>query len=62
MDELQEGIAALRAGDRVKARELSVNVLRQNKEDLCAWMYNVSESEKDRNHCLEQILRLSSSN
>ena len=63
-DLLQEGIKAYQAGNRDDARKLFVAVVKQNKNDERAWgwMHTVSSSDKERIHCLKQMLRINPKN
>ncbi len=63
-DMLQEGIAAFQAGDRAKARELLLEVVKVDPENEQAWYYlAASESNTDlRKQYLQQVLDINPSN
>ena len=52
------------AGRRDKARELFISAIKQNKDNknAWAWMYKVSDSDKERIQCLKQVIRLDPGN
>ncbi|MBC7876685.1 MAG: hypothetical protein H7Y59_05885 [Anaerolineales bacterium] len=61
MDELlQQGITAYKAGKRDEARKIFITVVKQspNSESAWGWMYQVSNNDQERTHCLKQILRI----
>lgn len=64
MDDLQEGIKAYRAGKRDEARKFFVAAVKQNQNDerIWGWMYNVCDTDKERIHCLKQMLRVNPKN
>jgi hypothetical protein len=64
MTELEQAIAALRAGKREEGRKLLAAVLRQDKDNLRAWqwMYNAAESDREKKYCLKEILRINPQN
>ncbi len=61
---LTEAIAAARAGDRSRARELLARLLRSDSAnaDYWIWMSAVVDSEQERIYCLESALRLDPTN
>ena len=63
-DLLQEGIKAYRAGKRDDARKLFVAAVKQNQNDerVWGWMYNVCDTDKERIHCLKQMIRINPKN
>lgn len=63
-DLLQQGITAYRAGNRDEARKIFISIVKQNPENDRAWgwMYNSSNSNKERIYCLEQMLRINPKN
>ena len=63
-DFLQQGVTAYRAGKRDEARKLFANAIKQNKDDerIWGWMYNVCDTDKERIHCLKQIVRINPEN
>lgn len=59
-DFTQQGIAALKAGDKTEARHLLTQAVRQDKQNVLAW-YALSfamDKEKDQVFCLQQVLKL----
>jgi tetratricopeptide (TPR) repeat protein len=60
MNELEQGISALKAGQRDEARKLLASAIKQepNNERAWKWMYNACENVTEQKHCLEQILRI----
>lgn len=56
----QDGITALRAGDKARAQQLFVAALQDDGDDLQAWLWlsGAVESDSDRLECLEQVLRI----
>lgn len=59
-DLLQQGISAFKSGDRETARKLFITAVKQNpdSERAWGWMYNVCTNDKERIHCLKQMLRI----
>lgn len=59
-----EAIAAARAGDRSRARELFTRLLRadSSNSDYWIWMSSVVDSERERLYCLESALKLDPKN
>jgi len=65
MDELlQQGITAYKAGKRDEARELFISAVKQNPDNERAWgwMYQASNNDQERIHCLKQVLRINPKN
>ena len=65
MNELtQRGIDAIRAGDRIAARQLLSAALRQNPTDLQAWLWmsGAVERDEERLDCLRHIQNLEPNN
>lgn len=65
MDELtQQGIAALKGGDKARARFLLRSALEHNLDDLQAWMWlsGAVELDDDRLECLQQVMRIDPGN
>ncbi len=59
-DFTQQGIAALKAGDKTEARQFLTQAVRQDKQNVLAW-YALSfamDKEKDQVFCLQQVLKL----
>ena len=59
-DFTQQGIAALKAGDKTEARHLLTQAVRQDKQNVLAW-YALSfamDKEKDQVFCLQQVNNL----
>jgi len=63
-DLLQQGITAYRAGKRDEARKFFAGAVKQNQNDerIWGWMYNVCDNDKERIHCLKQMLRINPKN
>ncbi|MFB0534565.1 MAG: tetratricopeptide repeat protein [Anaerolineae bacterium] len=63
-DLLHEGIAAAKAGQRDRARELLMHVVEQDEENALAWLWlsGVVDSLDDREICLENVLALDPDN
>jgi tetratricopeptide (TPR) repeat protein len=61
---LTEAIAAARAGERSRARELLSRLLRSESSNVeyWIWMSSVVDSERERIYCLESALRLDPTN
>jgi len=59
-DLLQQGITAYKAGNRDEARKIFITVVKQSpdSEPAWGWMYQVSNNDNERIHCLKQILRI----
>lgn len=59
-----EAIAAARAGDRVRARDLLTRLLRaeSTNADYWVWMSSVVDSARERKYCLESALQIDSTN
>ena len=60
----QEGIAALKSGDRVKARYLLRAATNQNADDILAWLWlaGAVDSDQERLNCLARVLELDPGN
>ncbi len=61
MDDLfQKGIAAYKAGRRDEARNIFLALVKQTPDSEYAWkwMYHVCNTDKERVHCLKQIIRI----
>lgn len=63
-DLLQQGITAYRAEKHDEARKLFTAAVKQNQNDerVWGWMYNVCDNDKERIHCLKQMLRINPKN
>lgn len=61
---LREGIAAAKAGERARARELLQQVVEADEENLQAWLWlsGVVTTLEDREVCLENVLTLDPDN
>lgn len=61
---IQEAMAALHAGDRVRARDLFTRLLKlnQNNPEYWLWMSAVVDTPKERAYCLNEVLRRDPSN
>lgn len=59
-DQLQQGITAYKVGKRDEARNIFMAVVKQNPDSETAWgwMYMTSNNDKEKIHCLKQILRI----
>jgi membrane protein YdbS with pleckstrin-like domain len=55
-----QGIAALKAGDKVEARKWLELAVKRNPNDFTAWLWlsGSMEKEQDRLDCLQQVLRV----
>jgi tetratricopeptide (TPR) repeat protein len=63
-DLLRQGIAAAKAGQRERARELLMGVVELDEENVLAWLWlsGVVDSLEDREVCLENVLSLDPAN
>lgn len=63
-DLLREGIAAAKAGQRERARDLLMRVVEQDEENALAWLWlsDVADSLDDQEICLENVLTLDPDN
>ena len=63
-DLLHEGIAAAKAGQRERARELLIRVVEQDEDNALAWLWlsGVVDSLDDQEICLENVLALDPDN
>jgi hypothetical protein len=63
-DLLQQGIAAYKSGKRNQARKIFITVLKQSpdSERAWGWMNNVCNTDQERIHCLEQMVRINPKN
>jgi len=61
---LREGIAAVKAGQRAKARASLQRVLRQRPNDVHAWLWlsGAVETDDERRECLGQVLKIDPNN
>ena len=61
---LREGIAAAKAGQRERARDLLMRVVEQDEENVSAWLWlsGVVDSLDDQEICLENVLALDPDN
>jgi Tfp pilus assembly protein PilF len=61
---LREGIAALKAGDNTRARELLGQAIRHNPRDerLWLWLSGAVETDAERRQCLERVLTINPQN
>jgi tetratricopeptide (TPR) repeat protein len=61
---LTEAIAAVRLGDRARARELLSKLLRSDSQnaEYWVWMSSVVDSPRERKYCLESALRIDPTN
>ena len=63
-ENLNNGIRALKAGDKEQARRLLAQSLREdpNSERAWQWMYNAANNDAEREKCLSEILRINPGN
>ena len=65
MDNLtKQGADAFKAGNKDEARKLLLAAVKQNSDSERAWgwLYNVTKNDKERTHCLNQMLRINPEN
>lgn len=64
MDNLQNGIAAFRAGKHDEARKHFIAAMRENpqNENVWGWLYQVSKNDSERIECLNKILAINPNN
>jgi membrane protein YdbS with pleckstrin-like domain len=65
MDEItSQGIRALKAGEKEKARTLLLSALEKNEDNSQAWLWlsGAVDSYQDRLECLQQVLRIDPNN
>ncbi len=60
----QQGIAALKAGNRKAAQQILGTVVTENPQDIQAWLWlsGAVEQDEERINCLQQVLRLDPGN
>jgi hypothetical protein len=63
-DILEQGIAALKAGQKAEARHLLEQVVQQDKDNETAWLWlsGAVDTDSDRIHCLRETLRINPNN
>lgn len=63
-DLLQQGIAALKAGDKAQARRLFGRAIRENRQDAQAWLRlsDAVENDRERLICLHKVLAIDPGN
>jgi hypothetical protein len=61
---LEQGIAALKAGQKAEARHLLEQVVQQDKDNETAWLWlsGAVDTDSDRIHCLRETLRINPNN
>jgi hypothetical protein len=61
---LEQGIAAYKAGKRDEARKIFIALVKQepDNERAWGWMYQVSNTDQERIHCMKQALRINPAN
>jgi hypothetical protein len=61
---MEQGITAMKSGDKITAQKMFVSAIKQNPDNERAWqyLYNLSNTNQERTHCLQQILRINPSN
>lgn len=59
-DLLQQGVAALKAGQKAEARRLLERVVQQDKDNETAWLWlsGAVDTDRERIHCLREALRI----
>lgn len=59
-DRLSEAIAAIRWGDRIRAREMVYAILKDEPRNLTAWSWacEIASTHEERVYCLKQILEI----
>lgn len=65
MDDLiQQGISAIKAGDKSTAKRLFLSAIKENPNNERAWqyMFNACSTNQEKTHCLQQILRINPAN
>jgi tetratricopeptide (TPR) repeat protein len=65
MDELlHQGITAYKAGKRDEARKIFITVVKQSpdSEPAWGWLYQASNNNQERIHCLRQVTRINPQN
>ena len=63
-ENFRQGVAALKAGDRARARSLLGAAVRESPEDTQAWLWlsGAVERDEERIYCLRQVLQLDPGN
>jgi len=63
-DLLQQAIAAIKAGDKVKGQQLIAQVLKADprSESAWIWMSGIVDTDKQRRDCLEKVLSINPNN
>jgi hypothetical protein len=63
-DLLQQGIEVFKAGDGQEARKIFISFIKENPESEAGWgwMYRVSRTNRERMHCLQQIVQINPGN
>lgn len=63
-DFLEQGIAAVKAGDKAGGRALLIQAIKEtpDSERAWGWLYNAVTTDKERIQCLKQILRINPQN
>ena len=61
---LKEGVAAVKSGQRTKARALLREVTRRRSNDANAWLWlsGAVETDSERRECLEKVLEIDPNN
>jgi hypothetical protein len=61
---LQQGVQAYRAGKRDEARKIFLSLVKQepDNEKAWGWMYGLCDNDKERLHCVKQLLRINPKN
>ena len=60
----QQGIEAMRRGDKVTAHQLLQQAVQQNPQDINAWLWlsGAVSADQERLHCLQQVIRIDPEN
>ena len=63
-DILEQGIAALKAGQKAEARHLLEQVVQQDKDNETAWLWlsGAVDTDRERIYCLRETLRINPNN
>jgi hypothetical protein len=63
-DLLQQGIEVFKVGDGQEARRIFISFIKENPESEVGWgwMYRVSRTDRERLHCLQQIVKINPGN
>jgi hypothetical protein len=61
---VMQAVAALKAGNKPKAREYLITAIKQNPNNELAWswMFSLVDTDEQRTRCLKEVLRINPSN